>query len=265
MIPFRLGFALFVATAFIGAAFLFRTTSTSQTQNSLIAVDSQATLPPADFLATDFLDKNIFGTPASASKPNKELSATDAVSRQLFSDYIKLAAQGKSSSDNLNSLAAQYSEGILNSASSITVSREQIIISDDSPASLKIYSQAVFTLRSRYGGMVNAAFSQKSFTDADDPNFGSLMSYASNLYAQAASDLLKVPVPPSLSATHLKLVENYLSSAQAMEELVDITTDPVRTYAALNLYAKNTEEETGLLANIQMALLTNPTIFNDGI
>ncbi|MEK7227528.1 MAG: hypothetical protein AAB641_01390 [Patescibacteria group bacterium] len=260
MARFNIVFAILLSLTLIGGASWFRFAKAIEYSPDLV------TLEPGN--QNDLLENTLVEELSSASPPktsSEPFSETDLVSRQLFSDYVQLTSQGRATPNNLSSLASKYTESILNSKIEPDIDRSQIIVVSDSSANLKFYNQQVFALRSRYAGLMSSASRPTAINDIDDPEFKRVMTYAGKLYQEAANELMQLPVPSSLSENHLKLIENYLSSSEALETLTHASEDPVRTYAALNLHAQNTEAEDSLLSNIQIRVLSSEGMFNGGI
>src|SRR5262245_34471639 len=106
----RLIFALILSVALIGGATWFRAAGTHAEKAKLAVVNSQDALEPLsdEEIAADYMTPR-----ATSSTITTQLSDTDLVGRQLFSDYMGLVADGHATKENLDTLAAKYSENIL--------------------------------------------------------------------------------------------------------------------------------------------------------
>ncbi len=248
---FNIVFAILASIVLIGGASWVRFARTNPFAVSYLAIVPNQLESENDILES-FLNPKV-----PDKEPALPLSQTDILGRQLFSDYMALKSRDQLDSNSLKSLINKYSGGILSFESRPSVSKEQINIVPDSTDNSKIYIQKIFETRAKYAGLVVNSFGQRNFTDIDDPDFKELTAYAAKLYQEAAAELKKIPVPVSLADNHIKLIENYLSSSSSIGALSNIAEDPARTYAALNTYAQNVNEEERLLANIQLAILTN--------
>ena len=89
------------------------------------------------------------------------------------------------------------------------------------------------------------------------------MKEVSVIYLAAANELIGLAVPASLSQNHLEIVNNYLETAVATQNISNFESDPFAAYTALNTYAKNTSEEASLLLNIQIAAASSGIFSND--
>ena len=191
--------------------------------------------------------------------PPEPISA-DVLGKQLFSELIALKSSGQATSENIETIAAKYAESILNFQIAKTADRSSLKTVTDSKENLLKYSQTVLNVRSKYASLISAASGEEMITDFNNKEFKSLMSYGAKLYSQAAAELNKISVPSALAEIHLKLVNNYLSSAEALETLAQASEDPIRIYAAMNMFGKNTTEENDLLTSIQNAVLFSVNI-----
>ncbi|MDP2642009.1 MAG: hypothetical protein Q8P21_01825 [bacterium] len=262
MTRFRLVFALSIATLLIGWASWVRFVPSEKYSQDLVLVkDLEQNYLPNNTLSEDFLATS---TPSGGSAG--PLSQTDLVSRQLFSEYVGLASQNRVTPNNINALAEKYASGILSlETSPETINRSEIVVVPDSKNSLIAYSKAVTEMHAKYESLASVSRGQSSLTDINDHKFKELMVYVSKLYEQAAADLIKLPVPNSLADNHISLINNYLSSSGATKILANVAEDPVGAYAALTTHARNSDEETGLLLNIQVAVAINSTVSGNGI
>lgn len=258
--------ALAVSIALIGGAMWFRFVRIPPyTTSSVVAVsqvDKVNTPSPDDAqVLTDFFS-TATSTPGTSATT---LSQTDLIGRQLFSDYMALKSQGPVTANNIKALAENYAESVKNVEISIPkVNQGQVIVLPDSETNLIIYSNVMTNLRSKYKNLVatQTENSGGDITDVNSKAFSTFMSAIGKLYKAAANELLFVGVPTSLATNHLNLINHYLETAEVMKLISNTIEDPVRAYAALNIYTKNGEKETELLLNIQKTMLAHGIIFN---
>lgn len=258
--------ALSVAVVLIGGAMWFRffQTSPSQAQGVLAPEIGTFSSSSEDIVSADF-----FNTGASLPRTSTTtLVQADSIGRQLFSDYLALKSQGKTTSSDIQALAERYAENIKNLDLSMPkVNLNQLTILPDSAENLTAYSDTITNIRDKYKNLV-AAESQSNesgIKDIRSQAFSTFTGTVSKLYQAAADELLLVRVPASLSANHLELINNYLASAAAMKLLSNTSEDPIRAYAALNIYAQDTNKESELLSNIRTTLMANGIILKNGI
>ncbi|MCR4279202.1 MAG: hypothetical protein NUV78_00495 [Candidatus Zambryskibacteria bacterium] len=189
------------------------------------------------------------------SESDKPLTQTDLIGRQLFSEYINLSTKGQATSENLNKLASDFANNILESHVASSIAINDIVVVPDTATSLQSYSNKIFSIRNKYESIISSAYKQSGFSSAADPKFQKFMMEVGKYYKQAADEMQTIPTPASLSNNHVLLVNNYLSSSAATFSLSNIGTDPVSAYAALNIQTKNTVEEAKLLSQINLTLI----------
>jgi hypothetical protein len=248
MLRFNIVLALLISVILIGGSVFMRTYNNFSQEPLLLAVSG-----PENPLFSDeaILEPNTSNTTASSTP----LNTTDIISRQLFSDYIELSAKNQATPENLSALAGRYAEAILSSNSAPFVNEGQIILTSDSNEALLTYNRAFFNTRDKYTAQVTGLPQQFVFSDVSDPQFKAFMITLGGLYAQVASDLIKIPVPQSLAKNHVKLINNYLSNHKASLVIADFSENPIEAFSALNIQSKNSAEEAALLSNIRVALL----------
>lgn len=247
----RIVFAICVSVALVSGATWFRFAQATEYYANLVSLDRLE----QDYLLADMSDDFISDTTLSED-PEEPLSQTDIISRQLFSDYIALKSQGQVTPTNLKTLAEKYASQITRTENLVYVDRSQIAVVPDSDNALQNYGETILKTRSKYGNLINNLTDQTKFDNIFDPEFKSFMISVADLYDNATEDLKNLPTPNSLADNHVKLINNYLSSARVSRALANIDQNPIGAYAALNMQAKNSEEEATLFSNIQITLLS---------
>lgn len=197
------------------------------------------------------------------SENQTPLTQTDLIGRQLFSDYMSLSSKGQATPENLDNLAAKYVDSIQKTDTAKKITLVDLKIVDDSDANLKSYGQTIFGIRSKYQNLIKQKTSGIVTLQPGTPQFSSFMKDITSLYLSSATEVENSPVPASFSVNHLKLVNNYLSSSNAASQLVDISKDPMGAYAAINIQAKNAQEEIDILNSIQSALTSKGIFFEN--
>ncbi|MBI2674010.1 MAG: hypothetical protein HYX23_01885 [Candidatus Zambryskibacteria bacterium] len=253
--------ALAVSVALIGGAMWFRFVRIPPYTNPVATVTQVESTSTDDLLLTDF-----FNTETSTSvAPTTELSQTDLIGRQLFTDYLELKSQGQSTPNDIDSFAASLAESIKNINVSIPkINANKIIVLPESETSLAVYGAVMTNIRNKYKNLVAAQTKSSvgDITNTDGPAFSIFMNAAGKLYKAAADELLLVGVPTSLAQNHLNLINQYLETAEVMKLISNASKDPLQAYAALNIYIKNSGREAELLLNIQKTLMAHGIIFN---
>lgn len=260
MSRFRLTFSLGISSILILSALWFRVSNAQTPPPSLIAVQNQETAPSSDLISyEDWLAQS------SSTAQSGSLSQTDLIGRQLFSDYMGLVNNGQATPQNLTLLADSYAKNISDQTSAIIVKAEDINTVTDTVENLRSYSEKVSSIRNKSKDAVIEESKNNQAADTSNPAFAPLMNKVASIYESSANELKAIQVPISLRDNHVLLINNYLSSAEAMKDLAKSETDPVSAYAALNTQANNNTEEIQLLQNIQTTLMANGIIFESDI
>ena len=262
MLRVRFISALVISIALVGGALWFRFVRIPPYANQAVSVSQVETFSSdSDPLLTDF-----FNTEASLpATSTTALSQTDLIGRQLFSDYLALKSEGKTTPDNIDVLAKSLAESIKNVSLSIPkVNPNQVIVLPESETSLATYGNAMTNLRNKYKNLVATQTESggSDLANTDNPAFSTFMDAAGKLYKAAANELVLIGVPASLAQNHLNLINQYLENAEVMKLISNASEDPLQAYAALNIYIKNSGKESELLLNIQKTLMAHGIIFN---
>src|SRR3989338_7809365 len=216
MLPIRFISALVVSIALIGGAMWFRFVRIPPYANPAVSVSQVESLSSEnDPFLTDFFNTEASSSAASAP----ELSQTDLIGRQLFSDYLALKSEGETRPGNIDVLAKNLAESIRNVNLSIPkINSNQVIVLPESEANLAAYGNAMTNLRNKYKNLVAAQTESggSDLANTDKPAFSSFMDAAAKLYKAAANDLVLIVVPASLSQKHLNLINQYLENAEVM-------------------------------------------------
>lgn len=262
MSPIRFLGALVVSVALIGGALWFRFIRVPHYSAPLVAVTEDLALASNEMLLKDFMGGST--TPSTVS--TAELSETDILSRQIFSEYISLKSKNNVNPNSINALASKYAEAIVKTDIPVEkVTLNQLTILPDSQTSLSNYGTAITNIRAKYKNLAADAYTGSDVTDITGQAFSKFMGEVGKLYKASANELLLVGVPKSLSENHLSIINNYLESAEALKFISNTSKDPARAYAGLNVYSKNSDAELKLFSQIQTTLTASGIIFDSNI
>ncbi|MDO8589878.1 MAG: hypothetical protein Q7R69_01225 [bacterium] len=254
--------ALSISVALIGGALWVRFFPTNLPPAQIASVPASGQLSSADTFVEDFYDAGASLPRASTST----LSQADLLGRRLFTDFMSLKSQGQTSSDNITALADKYAESIKNTEiSTPKVNLSQIVVIPNSVENLTSYGNSMINIRNRYKNLVAAQDNGGNIADITGPAFSTFMGSVGKLYQASANELLTIEVPESLVSNHMAIINSYLESAKVMKLLSDTAKDPLQAYAALNIYAQNTGQESEFLLNIQKTLMANGIISGSSI
>ncbi|OHA92558.1 MAG: hypothetical protein A2665_02400 [Candidatus Zambryskibacteria bacterium RIFCSPHIGHO2_01_FULL_46_30] len=264
MSPIRLTIALTVSVALISGAMWFRFVRIPPYSAQLVSVKAIEQLPPEEAFLEGLskTDASLYATSTAT------LSQTDLIGRKLFLDFMALKSQGQATPENIKALADRYAEEIKNFEISIPkVNLDQIIVLLDSEENLAKYGNTMASIRNKYKNLVATQVENSGgdIKDTGSQAFSTFMGAVGKLYQASANELVLVGVPATLASNHLDLINNHLESAEVMASISNTSQDPVRAYAALNIYAQHTEKEAGLFLNIQKVMMANGIILESGV
>ena len=256
--------ALAVSVALIGGALWFRFVRIAPYSAQVVSVSELEQLLSEDAFLKDLYSATT--TPRAISTTT--LSQTDLIGRQLFSDYLALKSEGKTTPDDINAFAASLAESIKNVNLSIPkINSNQVIVLPESETNLATYGNTMTNIRNKYKNLVatQTGNSGGDITDTNSSAFSTFMSALGKLYQAAANELLLVGVPASLAQNHVDLINYYLETGEVIKLISKTSEDPLQAYAALNIYTKNGGRESELLLNIQKTMMAHGIIFNSSI
>jgi hypothetical protein len=260
----RLAVALSISVLLIGGATWFRLTRVVKASRNLI-VENKTTTSNLSSAALSEADIQTTATPTNATT-SESLNTTDLVGRQFMTDYLGLASNGQVTDANVSKLVDNYATNISNLDSFRPFATADITVVPTSKDTLDAYSKKVTAVYTKYHALgMNITNSAGDLSSTDSKNFAPTMLALSKLALSAAEELKAVPVPDSLSVDHLQLVNNGISSANALKAIGSINDDSVTAYAALNAQAQNASEATTILLDIQSKLLASGILFNAGL
>jgi hypothetical protein len=256
MTRFRLTLAILMTVLLIGVASFKRFASPQIYVANLAAIKADEAIS-ANAAANAMLAENyadLEGDPATSST-TPHLSNTDLVSRQFMSSYLAMAADGEATDENIDALGNQFADSI----TTLNTYKQEVMgdlsVVPDSQDRLKTYSIKLATIYEKYQGLtISTVKSAGNISDTSSPRFASSMKALAVLFNRAAVELENIDVPASLADNHLRLVNNYLSSASAFSSLARVSIDSASAYGALATQAENSGEENSILQNIQSAL-----------
>lgn len=258
----RLLLAVFLAVLLIGAATWKRVESTKgEATGSLVALTDTTDASTTDITNADSsVDLN---ATTSTTSSDEHLTDTDVMSRQLFSDYVSLEANGQATPDNLDALGDEYAASIASGSQAQVVYMIDINTVSDSKANIQSYSDALSKIYNTYSAQLVAA----SKVNIDPNTFGpTTIAFAqkiSAIYQEEADALKIVPVPNSLAADDLKLINFYLSSAWNMLAISNANTDPADAYSGIASETSLGGQEQTILIDIQQKLVSDGIILSN--
>lgn len=204
-------------------------------------------------------------TSASREEWGKGTATTtvDIVSRELLFGYA-LAQKNMSattmSEDEALAVAQTVIEKIELPKAKQYSEKNLIIISDNSPESLAIYSKAIVALTSAFTMAqtrtdLDAVLTPPS-SDGDTKRLAGISENIA-LYDKLIKGLLATRTPSLIAPLHLRLVQKYADIKTNIWPMAEIFTDPLKGLRALSEYQNDVDEIVLLAKEIQALLSKN--------
>jgi hypothetical protein len=188
------------------------------------------------------------------------LTNTEIISRQLLSDYINLVGSGEITDSNINLLAEKYIESIpiIQAGFYTPMKLADLKTSLNTSPNFKTYEETMRKIHEKYGAQMKSIYPGNTILGNDSSETYPFLADLSQLYSNMASEIKEVITPVEISPYHLRLVNNYLSTAGAMISLSTQTkTDPITTIAAITTLRDNMEAQGVIIAEINQILMKN--------
>lgn len=195
---------------------------------------------------------------ATANK-NTPLTLTDQLSRDFFARYIELK-QGNLSTDqkSVDTAMSQTIQSAVNSASKpkyYTISN--LLISDNyNNESIRTYGNNIGTIFMKDGPRADPTTIANDALEKDDMTILKNLEPIILSYNKMLKATIATSVPRPLANSHLSLVNSLSSILFVSQELQKLSTDPVQSMLALDLFPSSKE-------NLRLSLLSINNFFNN--
>lgn len=247
---FKVALALSVSFLLILGAGWTRFAPGKEAPGILVSVDNQKAPAP--------LDPAVFA--ASTTTPKEPLTATDMVSRQLFSSYLALAAKGQATPENIDLLAQGYAESIASLNNASVMSAVDLNVVANTRDNVLYYDDAVGDIYTKYQALLDREFSKAGLISDPGAELSAFGERVGALYSQEAAELRAVPTPALVLKDHLALVNSYLKTAASYKALAKTENNAVDAMAGVYIARENLDVEAQLIANLQKTLLSSGII-----
>ncbi len=231
--------SLLISIVLIGGAVFYRLSDkNSNPSYGLTVVSSSETDEEKGFLDNFIKKDDVSSTQATTTT----LTTSDLIGRGLISDYVNLAVNQNSSTENIDNLVNQYIESIPSLLSSEQITYLDLKTEPNTRENFNEYAQK---------------FANLEITLAQNIQTNSTHIGISKAYETAASSLKKMSVPLSLGSQHLQLTNSYLMSSAGMLALSEMEEDPATAFSGLTVVNANVEKELLLIKEIANILKLN--------
>ncbi len=248
---FRPVHALFFSTLLILTALWSHQSKAQKNEAELIALSS-GSVPRDEIYATQ--PQYLVSSSTADIGP---LTNTEIMGRQLLVDYVDLATSGKASDENINDLARQYIDSVPALTRSEIVDYTSIHITSNTQENFQSYATGLIGVRNKYMENLDKFKSASEGIETTGPGLYNFATNLSSSYREAALKLRGLPVPMSIASQHIKLINSFLSSAQASLAISQTEKDPATSFSGLVTLTKNFQNEKAIFEEINKILTSN--------
>jgi len=193
---------------------------------------------------------------AIISDDSKTITQNDMLSRQFFATIMSLQQTGSLDDTAISSISESIGQEIKTLPIPDTYNREMLSIRQDSKEAHTAYFNAFSVLVDKYanqdiGGELTII--SQGIVNQDPQALYAARTIAS-AYRSFGKDLIKIPVPSSAALAHLDLANSYEKTAQSIEGLTQVLSDPIIGMRSILNYKKYTDTLVSDLEKIKEIL-----------
>lgn len=250
--------ACILALVLITASIIIRLVNTQKINSQLAYVDNTAQ------------QQNNLANSTNEMASSTDLSAlvtnqTDLVSQKLFANFAALQSSGNLNPQTITDLADNIASGLDTKATIQYKISDLNLINNASTKEIKDYANKFWTIRQKYMDLYsqNPIGSANFATDPLSSSFGSGFTATGDLYIKAANELSKLSIPSELAGLHLKLLNNYAASGQALKKLAQINTDSISAISGISTFSQYSDYEDIILSTMAQYFSESGIIFSN--
>lgn len=169
---------------------------------------------------------------------SRTITDNELLSQQFFATIVSLQQTGELNEESMNSVSEAVGKNIEATPIPDIYTSNMLTIQNDSNTANTAYHNALSELVIKYTD-ANIG-SELTFIVQGMGNKDPQALYAAATVGQAyqsfGRDLIKIPVPKSLSSTHLSTANNYEKTGQTINDLAKILSDPIIGMKAILSY-----------------------------
>jgi hypothetical protein len=178
-----------------------------------------------------------------ATDDSKIITENEMLSQEFFATIISLQQTGELNEESINSLSDAIGQKIEATPLVDAYSSGDLKIKNDGTAVNEAYFNAFNALVTKYEdkdiGSELTLISQG--LGNNDPQALYSAKTIAEAYKSFGSELINIPTPKSISSIHLSLANNYNKTAESIEGLTQILTDPIIGMRAILSYKKHSD------------------------
>jgi hypothetical protein len=174
---------------------------------------------------------------------SKMITENEMLSREFFATVVSLQQTGELNEETIKSISEAVGQKIEATPIPDIYTQNMLVIKPDSDQGKADYFIAFTDLVVKYGnediGSELTLISQG--LGNNDPQALYAAKTVASAYRAFGQELIKTPVPASISSVNLSLANNYEKTASSIEGLVQILTDPIIGMRSIINYKKYTD------------------------
>jgi len=160
---------------------------------------------------------------------SQTISDNELLSRQFLATIVSLQQTGNLDAESMGSVAETIGKNVVATPIPDIYTSDMLIIQNDSTVLTSNYHDALSSLINNYSDADIG--SELTFIiqglNNKDPSALYATTTVADAYQSFGQDLIKIPVPKSLSKIHLNLANNYEKVGQSIRDLAKMLSDPL--------------------------------------
>ncbi len=248
----RIFLTIFLSIFLIGTASWMRFLENPKKEPSLTVIEKPLVSNGYEDLLTEYL-----GAPSTNASSTKDLTNTDLIGRQLINDYFILESNGQASNENISLLTKKYVDALPNLINVTKLTYTNLISVPNTRDNFTEYAQNLAKIQIEYAQSASQLGKGISQSNTFGPKYYAFASSMAEVYKKTALKLKNISVPSILVEKHLELINNYLSSAEAISAITKTERDPASAFAGIVLISDNINMEEYWLKEIKKVLNAN--------
>jgi len=206
----------------------------------------------------------IFQNSSQEIETTSNLTKTDKITQGLFIDYLSLKQGGGVNAGSINELVKDFEQQIFTPAFGVAFySKKDLVEVPDSNDTLLTYANLINSLFTRYRGQLITNVAQKSIQDISSQEYTQVILLMSETYKTVAKNLIKIPVPRSLTGNHIAIANNFLRTSELLKGISASEDDYLLMLSSVNELKITREEEFNLLKTLDSYLTSRGIIFDE--
>jgi hypothetical protein len=193
-----------------------------------------------------------------ANQTPENLTQTDKFARDLFATVAATSQNGALDPATIDQITSSLADNIQNSPQRKVFTLSDIkIIKDDSVQAINNYSDALNIIDGKFT-TANTVLDVLQKFIVDDNNVDvSVLAQLDPIIQntnKTISDMVKMPVPQSLSDQHLAVINALEKLAENVSDIKLYDTDPIVSLGAISQYDQSTTALQGVISNLNNAI-----------